>query len=199
MFKQDRQGARTPADVERKFRKLPQSVEAAQKAASAANTSAERASATAEEAKKNLANAIKRDEYDLIVSMLNQATNIITRLVVQSGGFEVDEQGNLKAQNIQLGEKDLGTWLSEIEGRLGGEENIFQVNGGTKNIGDKWQIMIASKRYLYTFRSITGGLELSEESDGIYLTATSAGVATVTLAANDGSRVDVWTFNIVGG
>ena len=150
--KQDRHGARTVSDIERKYRNLPTGLEAAQKAASNANRAAESAN-------KAAANAVDMQTFLAVTNQLQ----------------------------------------SQIDALKNGAGEITEVYGGEKTVGDTWNIMSAKMRYLYTFKSITGGLEFSEESGAIYLTATEAGEATVMIAANDGSRVDRWTFNIVEG
>lgn len=151
MNKQDRHRARTAEDVVRRFKDIPKSAEAAQKAASLASQAAENAN-------KVLADAVSQGDF-------NAAMNRVS-------------------QEIQAINQKIGT----------GE--VIEIDGGTKTVGDSWQIMDAQARFLHTFRSLTGGVELSDVDGGIYLTATEPGEATVTIAANDGSEVRRWTFVI---
>lgn len=151
MSKQNRHGARTAADVMRRFRDVPQGVEAAQKAASLAGKAAE-------DANKVLADAVSRGDFE---SAMNRVT-----------------------QEIQAINQKIGT----------GE--MVETDGGTKAVGDSWQILTATTKYLYTFRALTGGIKITEVDGGIYLNATASGMATVTIATNDGSVIQRWTFTI---
>lgn len=151
MNKQDRHRARTAEDVVRRFKDIPKSAEAAQKAASLASQAAENAN-------KVLAGAVSRGDFEAAMNRISQEIQAINQMI---GMGEVNE-----------------------------------INGGKKAVGDSWNIMSAQARYLYTFRSLTGGIEFTEVDGGIYLTATEPGEATVTIAANDGSVLDRWTFII---
>lgn len=151
MSKQDRHGARTPEDVVRRFKDIPKSAEAAQKAASLASQAAENAN-------KVLADAVSQGDFNAAMNRISQEIQAIN-------------------QKIGAGE-------------------VTEVYGGTKTVGESWNIMSAQARYLHTFRSLTGGIEFTEVDGAIYLTATEPGEATVTIAANDGSLVHRWTFVI---
>lgn len=151
MSKQDRHGARTAADIERKFRNIPQSAEAAQKAASLANQAAENAN-------KVLSGAVSKSDFDAAMNRVTQEIQAINQKI--------------------------------------GQGEIIETDGGTKTVGESWEILTATAKYLYTFRSLTGGLAIAEVDGGVYLTATEPGIATVTIAANDGSAVVRWTFLI---
>lgn len=151
MNKQDRHGARTPEDVVRRFKDIPKSAEAAQKAAFLASQAAENAN-------KVLADAVSQGDFEAAMNRISQEIQAIN-------------------QKIGAGE-------------------VTEIYGGTKTVGESWNIMSAQARYLHTFRSLTGGIEFTEVDGAIYLTATEPGEATVTIAANDGSEVRRWTFVI---
>lgn len=227
MNKQDRHGARTPEDVVRRFKDIPQSVEAAQKAASNAYRAAEEANKAAENANKAAALAVRRDEFDAVVEMLNQATATITRLVVQSGGFSLDAEGNMIVPRIVLNGFDLDKRLLAIEKKLnesggtggddsgggddggdsggdsgggddgGDEPTISYINGGTKTVGDMWVLISGDYVGTYHITSTTGGLQIVVTSDAERLKATAEGEATATVTSTDGKVINVWTYTIV--
>lgn len=222
MNKQDRHGARTPEDVVRRFKDIPQGVEAAQKAASNAYRAAEEANKAAENANKAAALAVRRDEFDAVVEMLNQATATITRLVVQSGGFSLDAEGNMIVPRIVLNGFDLDKRLLAIEKKLnesggtggddsgggdsggddggddgGDEPTISYINGGTKTVGDMWVLISGDYVGTYHITSTTGGLQIVVTSDAERLKATAEGEATATVTSTDGKVINVWTFAIV--
>lgn len=151
MSKQDRHGARTPEDVVRRFKDIPKSAEAAQKAASLASQAAENAN-------KVLADAVSKGDFNAAMNRISQEIQAINQMI--------------------------------------GAGEVTEVYGGTKTVGESWNIISAQARYLHTFRSLTGGIEFTEVDGAIYLTATEPGEATVTIAANDGSLVHRWTFVI---
>lgn len=151
MNKQDRHRARTAEDVVRRFKDIPKSAEAAQKAASLASQAAENAN-------KVLADAVSQGDFNAAMNRISQEIQAINQMI--------------------------------------GKGEVNEIDGGKKAVGDSWKIMGAQARYLYSFRSLTGGIEFTEEDGAIYLTATEAGEATVTIAANDGSVLDRWTFVI---
>lgn len=181
MNKQDRQGARTPADLERKYR-FGKNMGAAQKAASDATRAAERAVAAA-------GKSVGREEYDQIVAMLNKATAMLTRLVVNSGGFTLDAAGNMSARSIKLGGKDLETRLAaieaalEIEGGGGTDEDVEYedtADHGTKVVGDEWEFIY--KDYTNDIRILTISEHLEQFTDAegsIYLRAVLPGNASL--------------------
>lgn len=192
MRKQDKQGVRTPADLERKYH-FGKNMGAAQKAASDATRAAERAVAAA-------GNALGRDEYDQIVAMLNRAHTMITRLVVQSGDFSLDAQGNMTVKNIIFNGKNLESRIAAIEEMLGisggdpgGDDpggttppTTTEIDEGQVTVGDTWLFMDIEYVDEWSVTSITGGISRSDTDDGIYLTAVSAGVAYVTAQSSDG-------------
>lgn len=174
MNKQDRQGVRTPADLERKYR-FGKNMGDAKKAAYDATRAAERAVAAAGQ-------SIGREEYDQIVAMLNRATTMITRLVVQSGGFSLDEDGNMAARSIALGGKDLAARLAVIEAKLGieGGEYDDTVDRGTKVVGDEWEFINAIYKDEVYILSVSEHLEqYTDEEGSVYLRAVKAGNASV--------------------
>lgn len=151
MNKQDRHRARTAEDVVRRFKDIPKSAEAAQKAASLASQAAENAN-------KVLADAVSQGDFNAAMNRISQEIQAINQMI--------------------------------------GKGEVNEIDGGKKAVGDSWRIMGAQSRYLYSFRSLTGGIEFTEVDGVIYLTATEPGEATVTIAANDGSVLDRWTFII---
>lgn len=151
MNKQDRHRARTAEDVVRRFKDIPKSAEAAQKAASLASQAAENAN-------KVLADAVSQGDFNAAMNRISQEIQAINQMI--------------------------------------GKGEVNEIDGGKKAVGDSWKIMGAQARYLYSFRSLTGGIEFTEVDGVIYLTATEPGEATVTIAANDGSVLDRWTFII---
>lgn len=197
MSKQDRQGVRTPAELERKYR-FGKNIGAAKKAAADASRAAERAEAAA-------GNSLGRDEFNQIVAMLNQASNLITRLVVQSGGLSIDRAGNMVVPSIVLGGKDLESRLAAIEEKLGidsggsgGETpggNIY--DGGTYTVGDTWQFISASMTSEMVITDVSEHLESYTDEDGnVRLRALSAGEATVTALVN-GTTTAIYEYTIV--
>lgn len=156
MNKQDRHGARTPEDVVRRFKDIPNSVEAAQKAASDANKAAENANNAAANAtqaadkanadiqriqkllsasetllsaiQSDLSNKVGNSDYNQIVSMISRATNAITRLVVHSGALLIDAQGNMIVPRIVLNGMDLDARLLAIEEKLNGGSGQITTN-----------------------------------------------------------------------
>lgn len=178
MKKQDRQGARTPADLERKYR-FGKNMGGAKKAAAEATRAAEIAVAAA-------GKSIGREEYDQIVAMLNKATAMITRLVVQSGGFTLDADGNMAARSIKLGGKDLETRLAAIEAKLdieggGTDEDVEYedtADGGTKAVGDEWEFIYKDYANDIRILTISEHLEQYTNAEGsIYLRAVQPGDA----------------------
>lgn len=181
MNKQDRQGARTPADLERKYR-FGKNMGEAKKAASDASRAAERAVSAA-------GKSVGREEYDQIVAMLNKATAMLTRLVVDSGGFSLDAAGNMSARSIKLGGKDLETRLAaieaalEIEGGGGTDEDVEYedtADHGTKVVGDEWEFIY--KDYTNDIRILTISEHLEQFTDAegsIYLRAVLPGNASL--------------------
>jgi hypothetical protein len=178
MNKQGRQGARTPADLERKYR-FGKNMGEAKKAASDASRAADRAVAAASK-------SVGREEYDQIVAMLNKATAMLTRLVVDSGGFTLDAAGNMSARSIKLGGKDLETRLAAIEAALeieggGTDEDVEYedtADGGTKVVGDEWEFIY--KDYANDIRILTISEHLEQFTDAegsIYLRAVLPGNA----------------------
>lgn len=223
MSKQDSHGARTPEDVMRRFRDIPNSLEAAQKAASVANAAAERANAAADQAnatlkmvqsilsetetllaglQKEVDKKVGKSEYNQIVSMINSATNTITRLVVQSGGLLIDANGNMIVPSIVLNGFDLESRILAIEKKLnnsgGGSENTqLTFDGGTKAVGDEWTLVTSRYTNAFSITAVTGGVEIVTTDDGIGLLAISAGAASATVKSNDGTATNVWNYTIV--
>lgn len=193
MNKQDRHGARTPEDVVRRFKDIPQGVEAAQKAASNAFRAAEEANKAAENANRVAAEAVSQAEFDAAMQVLsksmsdfNTAMDGVSREIERLSNSLTDFDSEMErvSQEIETIQQNIGT----------GE--VTELYGGKKMVGESWNTMTAKHRYLYTFRSITGGIEFTEVNGDIHLTATAPGEATVTIAANDGSAIDRWTYII---
>lgn len=200
MRKQDKQGVRTPADLERKYH-FGKNMGAAQKAASDATRAAERAVAAA-------GNALGRNEYDQIVAMLNRAHAIITRLVVQSRDFSLDAQGNMAVKKINLNGSDLESRLVAIESKLGGsvapnpdDDTVDQViDKGTVVVGQSWNIIGFGEIYdNVTVIGITGGISISidDRENGVWLQADSSGEATVTIRESYTNTVQQYVYNVI--
>ena len=116
MSKQDRQGVRTPADVERKYNLG--GIKNASEYASAAQRAANDAKAAAEAAQKNAADVsdkVSKTDDEQIIAMINRATGAVTllgnRLVVDSDNFKLPSEG---AAYFKSETQDLSTSSVEI-------------------------------------------------------------------------------------
>lgn len=101
--KQDRQGARTPADLERKYA-FEKSFAEIMGVALDAQKHVEESEALV---KAELSLKLGRDENDQIVSMLNASANVITikgdRVTISSTHFDLDKDGTIKATAGEIG------------------------------------------------------------------------------------------------
>lgn len=122
MSKQDRQGARTPADIERRYNvrkamgaassslSAASSAQAmasnAQTVASSAKNAADEASASASEAKAEAENKVGKTDDAQIITMINRAQEIIhligKRLKIESENFTLTETGKVTMSDATI-------------------------------------------------------------------------------------------------
>lgn len=138
MNKQDRQGARTPADLERRHK-----------------------------FEKNFAERVKREENDFVVEMINKATTVLkltlNRLVVDSDNFKLREDGSVEVSGtITAREGKIGSW------NVGSPESLVSHYSGialyseeyTEN-GEEVTVYLTPERLFIGKRS---GLEVTMDS-----------------------------------
>lgn len=109
MRKQDRQGARTVAELNRRYN-VKKGVSQAMGAATEAEKSAKVASQAASEAQQGLTDKVGKQDYDTVVDMINNATALVrliaNRLVIDSDNFTLTETGSVTAKDIKLENND---------------------------------------------------------------------------------------------
>ena len=113
--KQDRQGVRTAAELDRRYNvkkvegvandslkvasEASATAEESRQAASMASQGVEEAKAEAAEAKEGLNGKVGNTEYDTVVDMINKSTAIVkllaNRLVIESKNFSIKENGEV--------------------------------------------------------------------------------------------------------
>lgn len=125
--KQDRQGVRTAAELDRRYnvKKVEGVANDSLKAATEASATAEEsrqtassASQSASEAKAGLEGKVGKTENDFVVEMINKATTVLkltlNRLVVDSDNFKLKEDGSVEitgevtAEGGKIGDWHLG-------------------------------------------------------------------------------------------
>ena len=107
MSKQDRQGARTVAELDRRYNvKKAMGVATDSLATSQqAKSNAEQANAVAKEASKSVGDKIGKNDNSQIVKMLNEALETVilaNRLVVNSENFTLSAEGSVVARDITI-------------------------------------------------------------------------------------------------
>lgn len=106
MSRQDRQGARTPADLEQKY-KFGKSFAEVMGIALDAQKSVEEADAAL---KAELSLKLGYDENDKVISMINAASDVIclrsNRLIIESDKFSLDEDGTVSMRFSEEGAPD---------------------------------------------------------------------------------------------
>lgn len=136
MSKQDRQGARTPADIERRInvKKVAGAVRSSLSAASSAQTvassaqnvassakdAADQASAAANEATASVNNKVDKEDDAQIITMINRSTEIIrlllNRLVIESDNFTLTETGKVTMSDATIkSSRTVGTDGTEVD------------------------------------------------------------------------------------
>lgn len=108
MSKQDRQGARTVADLNRRYN-VKQAMGAASsslKASEEARNNAQAAASSAAAASAAVADKVDKKDYDTVVEMLNASNAIVKllagRLIIESDNFTLSEKGSVVAKDITL-------------------------------------------------------------------------------------------------
>ena len=133
MSKQDRQGARTPADLERRYKfgerdaEMMQAVTAAEKAVNESN----------DIINKQLPDKVGREENDYVVEMINKATTVLkltlNRLVVDSDNFKLLEDGSVEVSGtVTAQEGKIGDW------HLGAPSELSEYYAGTALYSDTY-------------------------------------------------------------
>lgn len=108
MSKQDRQGARTVADLNRRYnvKEAMGAASSSLKASEEARNSAASARNSAEAAMNAVGDKVDKKDYDMVVDMLNASNAIVRllagRLVIQSDKFTLSETGSVVAKDITL-------------------------------------------------------------------------------------------------
>ena len=108
MSKQDRQGARTVAELDRRYnvREAMGAASSSLKASEEARTAATDASAAASEAKNAVGDKVSKTDYDTVVDMINASNAIVRllagRLVIESDNFTLSKEGSVVAKDITL-------------------------------------------------------------------------------------------------
>lgn len=121
MKKQDRQGARTVAELSRRYN-VKKSFEKAMgvandslATASSAQVTASTANQAAAEAKTGLGEKVGKEENDYVVEMINKATTVLkltlNRLVVESDNFKLLDDGSVEISGtVTAQEGKIGDW-----------------------------------------------------------------------------------------
>lgn len=121
MKKQDRQGARTVAELNRRYN-VKKSFEKAMgvandsiAVASSAQATASTANQAASEAQSGLGDKVGRTENDYVVEMINAATTVLkltlNRLIVESDNFKLLEDGSVEISGtVTAQEGKIGDW-----------------------------------------------------------------------------------------
>lgn len=100
--KQDRQGVRTAADLDRRYniKKVEGVASDSLKVAISANTAAEESKKVASSAQTEVSDKVSKTDNSQVVKMVNEATEKITlknRLILNSDKFGMDEDGSIHA------------------------------------------------------------------------------------------------------
>lgn len=121
MSKQDRQGARTVAELDRRYnvREAMGAADSAHKASEEARTAATDASAAASEAKNAVGGKVSKTDYDTVVDMINASKAIVRllagRLIIESDNFTLSQEGSVTAKDITIkNENTAGDYSVEI-------------------------------------------------------------------------------------
>lgn len=129
MSKQDRQGARTVAELDRRYN--------VKKAMGVANDSLKLAGDSqklAKEANNEVGKKLGKDDNDQIVEMINKADKILkllaNRLIIESDNFTLSEKGSVVARDITIQNgKDDDDYSVKIA------EGVIEINSPTELIG----------------------------------------------------------------
>ena len=100
MSKQDRQGARTVAELDRRY-----NVKKAMGVANDSLATSQQASKKAEQASKDVGDKVGKNDTSQIVKMLNEALETVilaNRLVVNSENFTLSAEGSVVASDITI-------------------------------------------------------------------------------------------------
>ena len=130
--KRDRQGARTVADLNRRY-----NIREAEGAASSALKASEQAKSNSESAMSAVADKVDKKDYDTVVDMLNASNAIVRllagRLVIQSDNFTLSETGSVVAKDITLQNgKDTDDYSVKLE------DGVVKINSPLEIQGEGW-------------------------------------------------------------
>ena len=136
--KQDRQGVRTAADLDRRYniRKVEGAANSSLKSAEAAKTAADEAKTAADEAKGGLSDKVGKKDYDTVVEMINNSTALVkllaNRLVIESDNFSLSENGEVAIKTSKY--NGIITKTAELKDGIVHLEPDYKITGEGENI-----------------------------------------------------------------
>jgi hypothetical protein len=121
MKKQDRQGVRTPAALERKY-KFSKNFTEAKQSASDSQKAAVNAQKSATEAANAAASKVDKKDNAQVVKMINEAVDVLNlranRLSVESTNFKLSPDGTLEATNAKIKSKVTNSSVEIGDGKV---------------------------------------------------------------------------------
>jgi hypothetical protein len=176
MRKQDKQGARTVAELNRRYN-VKKGVSQAMGAATEAERSAKVASQAASEAQQGLTDKVGKKDYDTVVEMLNKSNAIVkllaNRIVIESNNFSITEEGEVTVKTSKY--NGILTKTAELKDGIIALEPDYTITSEGENITFE---LLRFKYGSYTY--------------GLYLHATWVEDST----SDTGLRLDFLNFNI---